>query len=73
MIKIVQEGTTKMWYFLFECVYEYSNLCGERFFVYASTEEEAWQIAKKEFRGERLEYQGKYDDFEAEMLGYDTY
>lgn len=44
---------------------------GEYFFVEANTKEEAMKIAKRYF--EKPKCYGTVTDFEAEMLGYDTY
>lgn len=62
-----------MWDYLFECVDEDSKLCGEQFFVECDSLEEAWMIADSNFPNEELDYLGKYDPEEAEILGYDTY
>ena len=45
---------------------------GEEFFVEANDLDEAYEIAETYFDDE-LECYGVIDEFEAEMLGYDTY
>lgn len=62
-----------MWNYLFEIVSEYSDLCGEQFFVQCDTLEETDEILGKYFWGERVHYLGKYTDEEAEEIGFDTY
>ena len=47
---------------------------GEMFFVQAKSLMEAREIIEKYFTNpEYIEYQGRYTDYEAEWLGYDTY
>lgn len=64
-----------MWNWLFEVTSEYSNLCGERFFVQCDIFEETEEILSTidVLWGERIEYLGKYTGEEAEILGYDIY
>lgn len=50
-----------------------SELCGECFFVYAQNQSEAELTARIYFPGEKLHFLGKYSDYEADCLGYDTY
>ena len=54
-------------------LYEFTE-SGERIFVQADTIEEAEEIlAYYEFDEEEIEFLGEFEDWEAEMLGYDTY
>lgn len=54
-------------------LYEFTK-SGERIFVQADTIEEAEEILEYyEFDEEEIEYLGEFEDWEAEMLGYDTY
>ena len=62
-----------MWDFMFEVVGEYSELCGEQFFVECDTKAEALEIAADNFPDEELHYCGRYSPEEAECLGLDTY
>lgn len=62
-----------MWNFLFEITSEYSPLCGEEFFVQTKTFEEAEEVVDKIFPNEHYIYHGRYTDFEAELMGLDTY
>ena len=67
-----------MYDFLFEVVSEYSELCGEQFFVECNTVAEAWQTVAEIFGidiiiNEEIKCVGKYTPEEAEILGYDTY
>lgn len=59
--------------YLFEIVGEWSDLCGERFFVQCDSREEADEILGEYFWGEKVDYLGEYTDAYAEILGYDTY
>lgn len=59
--------------FWFEIVDEYSDRCGEEFFVQEETEEDAWKVAKKTFPGEKLDCYGPVSEVEAEIMGLDTY
>lgn len=59
--------------YLFEIVGEYSELCGETFFVQADNREKANEILAEYFKGEKIRFLGVYSDTEAEMMGYDTY
>lgn len=61
-----------MWNYLFEIIGD-SDYEGEQFFVQCDTKDEAWDIASENFFGEELKYLGRYDDYYAEMMGYDTY
>ena len=62
-----------MWNYLFEIVGEWSEICGEQFFVQCDTRTEADEILSQCFWGEKVKYLGKYTDEEAEMMGLDTY
>ena len=54
-------------------LYEFTE-SGECIFVQADTIEEAEEIlAYYEFDEEEIEFLGEFEDWEAEMLGYDTY
>lgn len=46
---------------------------GEMFFVQAADRTEAFILAELVFPDTGLTYEGRYTDFEAEWLGYDTY
>lgn len=59
--------------FLFEIIGEYSENCGEQFFVQCDTREEADEILGQYFWGEKVKCLGEYTDEEAEMMGLDTY
>lgn len=61
--------------FLFEDTNSDSYLCGERFFVQCNSRTEALNIIEEEtnFNIENLTCLGKYNDWEAEAMGYDTY
>ena len=59
--------------YLFEIVGEYSDICGEQFFVQCNSREEADEILAEYFWGEKVELLGVYTDEEAEWLGLDTY
>ena len=60
-----------MWNFLF--VVESGEDEGYEFLVQCDTKEEAEQIAQEEFEGEYLKYCGRYTDYQAEMMGLDTF
>ena len=62
-----------MWNFLFEITGEDSSLCGEEFFVQAKNFNEAEEVIDKVFPNEHYIYHGRYTDFEAEMIGLNTY
>lgn len=62
-----------MWNYLYEFVDEYSEYCGECVFVQCDTKEEADKIMFANFLDEETAYLGRYDDDEAEAMGYDTY
>lgn len=62
-----------MWNYLFEIVGEWSEICGEQFFVQCDTRKEADEILGQYFWGEKVKYLGKYTDEEAEIMGLDTY
>jgi len=47
------------------------KVTGEPFFVESNTKEEAIQIAKNYF--EKPKCYGEVSEYEAEMMGYDTY
>lgn len=57
----------------FEIIGEDSILCGEQFFVEAETLIEANKIVDDYFPDEITLCYGDVSDFEAEMMGYDTY
>ena len=57
----------------FEIVGEDSVLCGEEFFVESDTQEHAEHLAEFYFPDEEIEFNGEVSEFEAEMLGLDTY
>lgn len=59
--------------YLFEIITESSPSCGEQFFVQANTRAEANEVLDDFFCYESTKYLGKYSDFEAEMMGLDTY
>lgn len=59
--------------YLFEITGEWSDICGERFFVQCNSREEADEILGEYFWGEEVKCLGEYTDEEAEILGYDTY
>lgn len=46
---------------------------GYEFFVQAESEEAAEKSAQEEFEGEYLCYGGAFTDFQAEMMGLDTF
>lgn len=62
-----------MWNYLFENVGEWSENCGEQFFVQCDTREEADEILSQYFWEEEIKCLGKFTDEEAEMMGLDTY
>lgn len=62
-----------MWNYMFEVTSDWSENCGEQFFVQCDTREEADEILSDYFWGDRVEYRGRYTDEEAEMMGLDTY
>ena len=62
-----------MWNYLFEVVSEWSENCGEQFFVQCDARKEADEIVSDNFWGDKVKYLGKYTDEEAEMMGFDTY
>ena len=62
-----------MWNYLFEITSEWSDMCGEQFFVQCDTRDEADEILGEYFWGEKCHYLGRYSDEEAEIMGYDTY
>lgn len=57
----------------FEIIGEDSILCGEEFFVEEETLGKAWDLVDEYFPDEVTLYKGIVSDFEAEMMGYDTY
>lgn len=59
--------------YLFEFVDEWSDLCGEQFFVQCNTREEADEIINQYFPNEKVHYIDEFTDEEAEILGFDTY
>ena len=62
-----------MWNYLFEIVGEWSEICGEQFFVQCDTRKEADEILGQYFWGEEVKCLGKYTEEEAERMGLDTY
>jgi len=63
-----------MWNYLFEIVSEWSENCGEQFFIQCNTKEEADELlASCLVEGEHCDYLGRFTDEEAEMMGFDTY
>lgn len=64
--------------FWFEVIGEYSDLCGEEFFVEVNADEEdpraiAGNIAAENFPNEKLKCNGRVPLEMAEMMGLDTY
>lgn len=59
--------------FLFEITSEWSDLCGEQFFIQCDTLDEADEVLGEYFWGEKVTYLGEFTDEEAEAMGYDTY
>lgn len=64
--------------FWFEVIGEYSDLCGEEFFVEVNANEEnpraiASNIAAENFPNEKLKCHGRVTLEMAEMMGLDTY
>ena len=64
--------------FWFEVIGEYSDLCGEEFFVEVNADEEnsratASDIAAENFPNEKLKCHGRVALEMAEMMGLDTY
>lgn len=64
--------------FWFEVIGEYSDLCGEEFFVEVNADEEnphatASDIAAENFPNEKLKCHGRVTLEMAEMMGLDTY
>ena len=62
----------------FGVVGEYSDLCGEEFFValYVPEDEslkQAWMVARQNFPHEELKCYGWVTDDEADEMGLDTY
>ena len=57
----------------FEVVGEDSILCGEQFFVEADDSDEAYEIVNEYFPNEEIACYGKVSEYEAEMMGFDTY
>lgn len=57
----------------FEVVGEDSILCGEQFFVEADNYDEAHAIVNEYFPNEEITCYGKVSEYEAEMMGFDTY
>ena len=54
--------------------YQYKDTnSGEIFFIQATSREKAAEIAADYFDVDALAFCGVYSDYEAEMLGYDTY
>lgn len=62
-----------MKHYLFEITSEWSDNCGEQFFVQCDTREEADEILSRYFWGEEVKCLGNYTDEEAEMSGLDEY
>ena len=64
--------------FWFEVIGEYSDLCGEEFFVEVNADEKtpratAGDIAAENFPNEKLKCHGCVSWVQAEMMGLDTY
>ena len=64
--------------FWFEVIGEYSDLCGEEFFVEVNADEEdpraiAGDIAAENFPNEKLKCHGRGTLGKAEMMGFGTY
>ena len=59
--------------YLFEVVSEYSEACGEQFFIQSDNYQEAEEILAQYFWGDEVKYLGRYSDEEAEIMGLDTY
>ena len=64
--------------FWFEVIGEYSDLCGEEFFVEVNADEEnpratASDIAAENYTNEKLKCHGRVTLEMAEMMGLDTY
>jgi hypothetical protein len=57
----------------FEVIGEDSILCGEQFFVEEEDIDKATAVAETYFPDEIITCYGDVDDFEAEMMGFDTY
>lgn len=53
------------------------NESGEEFFIECETLEEAWDICRREFgkyhTSEYIEYYDVYEQWEADIMGYDTF
>lgn len=62
-----------MYTYWFEIVGEDSILCGEQFFVEADSLENAFDIVGEYFPDEEVECYGDVDEYEAEIMGFDTY
>jgi len=59
--------------YLFEVTGEWSELCGECFFVQCNNRKEANEALDTYFWGEEVKCLGIFTDEEAECMGYDTY
>lgn len=64
--------------YLYEVCGEDSPNCGENFFVQVNADDPdardiANKIAAENFPDDKLRNLGRYSDFQAEMMGYDTY
>ena len=57
----------------FEIVGEDSILCGEEFFVEEENLNLAKMVVNEYFEGEEIVCHGTISEFEAEMMGLDTY
>ena len=57
----------------FEIVGEDSDICGEEFFVEKENRQSAIEYANELFPGEEIECWGTVNEFQAEMMGLDTY
>lgn len=62
-----------MWNYLYEVVSEWSDCCGEQFFIQCNNIQETDEILAQYFWGEKVKYLGRYSDEEAEAMGLDTY
>ena len=57
----------------FEITGEESVLCGEEFFVEEANQRNAVEYARELFPGETIRCLGRVSQYEAEMMGLDTY
>jgi len=57
----------------FEIIGEESALCGEEFFIEEANQRDAAEYAHELFPDETIRYLGRVSQYEAEMMGLDTY